>query len=145
MREHGGMRRDGFLRRLRRRRIDPSTIVGLPDSHPRRGLLTEPVRVARLEHAGTEVLDGDTPRRVTFLVEVRAADDARCPAIAVEARVSGPERTRTVSGATDLFGRVRFRMAGPPGDYSIEVVDVAAGGLDWDRAAGRVALDVRAD
>lgn len=140
------MGRDGFLRRLRRRRIDPSTIVGLPDSHPKRGLLAEPVRVALLQHAGTEVLgeDGAT-RRVTFLVEVRAADDARCPSIAVEARVAGPERTRTVSGATDLLGRVRFRMAGPPGSYSIEVVDVAAGGLDWDRTAGATTLDVSAD
>ena len=139
------MGHDGFLRRLRRRRIDPSSIVGLPDSHPKRGLLAEPVRVARLEHVDTEVLDGDPARRVTFLVEVRASDDARCPAIAVEARVTGPERTRTVSGATDMLGRVRFRMAGPAGSYSIEVVDVAAGGLDWDRSAGGTTLDVRVD
>lgn len=139
------MARDGFLRRLRRRRIDPSTIVGLPDSHPKRGLLAEPIRVTRLEHAETEVLEDGGTRRVTFLVEVRAADDARCPAIAVEARVAGPERSRTVSGATDLLGRVRFRMAGPPGRYSIEVVDVAAGGLDWDRTAGGTTLDVRTD
>jgi hypothetical protein len=143
------MARDGLLRRLRRRRIDPDGIVGLPDSHPKRGLLAEPVRVARLEHASTEVLDDlgtDGPvRRVTFLVEVRAADDARCPAIAVEAHVSGPERARTVSGATDMLGRVRFRMAGPAGTYAIEVRDVAAGGLDWDRAAGTTMLSVDAD
>jgi hypothetical protein len=103
---------DGLLRRLRRRRIDPDGLVGLPDSHPKRGLIAEPVRVARIEHAGTEQLD-DGSHRVTFLVEVRASDDARCPAVAVEARITGPERERTVSGATDLLGRIRFRMAGP--------------------------------
>lgn len=140
---------DGPLRRLRRRRVDPSTLVGLPDSHPKRGLLAEPVRITRLEHEGTDVpdatpgADGDAPaHRVTFLLEVRAADDARCPAVAVEARVSGPERTRTVSGATDLLGRLRFRMSGPAGRYGIEVVDVAAGGLDWDRTAGPLDLVV---
>lgn len=139
------MARDGLLRRLRRRRVDPDSIIGLPDSHPKRGLLAEPVRVARLEHASTEVLDEGSARRVTFLVEVRAADDARCPAIAVEAHVSGPERARTVSGATDMLGRVRFRMAGPPGTYAIEVLDVAAGGLDWDRGASATDLRVDAD
>lgn len=126
---------DGLLRRLRRRRIDPEGLIGLPDSHPKRGLIAEPVRVARIEHADTERLEDGT-LRVTFLVEVRAADEARCPAVAVEARISGPERERTVSGATDLLGRVRFRMAGPAGSYRLEVLDVAAGGLDWDAETG---------
>jgi hypothetical protein len=126
---------DGLLRRLRRRRIDPEGLIGLPDSHPKRGLIAEPVRVARIEHADTEQLEDGT-LRVTFLVEVRAADEARCPAVAVEARISGPERERTVSGATDLLGRVRFRMAGPAGSYRLEVLDVAAGGLDWDAETG---------
>lgn len=137
------MAQDGLLRRLRRRRVDPATMVGLPDSHPKRGLLAEPVRVARIEHAGTEQLE-DGLLRVTFLVEVRAADDARCPAIAVEARVRGPERERTVDGATDLLGRIRFRMTGPAGDYRIELTDVAAGGLAWDRSAGPLQLAVQA-
>jgi hypothetical protein len=123
---------DRLLRRIRRRRIDPASIVGLPDSHPKRGLIAEPVRVERIEHASTEPLDGGE-RRVTFLIELRASDDARCPNVAVEARVSGPERQRTVSGATDMLGRIRFRMSGPAGTYAIEVTDVAAGGLDWDR------------
>jgi hypothetical protein len=126
---------DGLLRRLRRRRIDPQGLIGLPDSHPKRGLIAEPVRVTRIEHADTERLEDGT-LRVTFLVEVRAADEARCPAVAVEARISGPERERTVSGATDLLGRVRFRMAGPAGSYRLEVLDVAAGGLDWDAETG---------
>ena len=129
------MARDGWLRRARRRRLGPDEVVPLHDSLPKSGLLAEPVRVAGLTHTGTEVLEDGT-HRVTFLVEVRAADDARCPAVAVEARVEGPERTRTVSGATDLFGRIRFRMAGPPGTYACTVTDVAAGGLAWDRAAG---------
>jgi len=134
---------DGLLRRLRRRRIDPDGLVGLPDSHPKRGLIAEPVRVARIEHADTEPLE-DGSRRVTFLVEVRADDDARCPAVAVEARIAGPERERTVSGATDLLGRIRFRMAGPAGTYRLEVLDVAAGGLDWDvdASVGPLAVEV---
>lgn len=134
------MARDGLLRRLRRRRIDPASIVGLPDSHPKRGLIAEPVRVTQLTHASTEPVEDGV--RVTFVVELRSADDARCPAIAVEARVRGPERERTVSGATDLLGRIRFRMTGPTGDYALEILDVAAGGLDWDREHSTVALSV---
>jgi hypothetical protein len=129
------MARDGWLRRARRRRIAPDAIVPLHDSLPKAGLLAEPLRIASLTHVGTEATE-DGSHRVTFLAEVRAADDARCPAIAVEARISGPERTRTVSGATDLFGRIRFRMAGPPGTYTCTVTDVAAGGLVWDAAGG---------
>jgi hypothetical protein len=150
------MPRDGLLRRLRRRRLDPDTFIPLPDSHPRRGLIAEPVTVARLEHASTEVAIEDdwiplpgrphpspqAPHRVTFLIEIRSADGARCPNIAVEARLGGPERERTVSGATDMLGRVRFRMTGPAGDYRCELLDVAAGGLDWDRQAGPTALSV---
>lgn len=134
----------GWLRRARRRRVDPTGLIGLPDSHPKRGLIAEPVRIGGLQHTSTETLE-DGSRRVTFLAEVRAADDARCAAIAVEARITGPERTRTVSGATDLLGRVRFRMTGPPGSYRIEVTDVAAGGLDWDRDAGPAATAVAAE
>lgn len=129
------MARDGWLRRARRRRVGPDSVVPLPDSLPKAGLLAEPLRVAALEHVATDALDDGT-HRVTFRVEIRAADDARCPAIAVEVHVAGPERARTVSGATDLFGRIRFRMAGPAGTYTCAVTDVAAGGLAWDRAAG---------
>lgn len=132
---------DGLLRRLRRRRIDPDSLVGLPDSHPKHGLIAEPVRVARITHEATEPT-GDSEHRVTFVVEIRSADDARCPAIAVEAQVGGPERERTVSGATDLLGRIRFRMTGPDGEYRIMITDVAAGGLDWDRDASDIELHV---
>lgn len=106
-----------------------------PDDRPKRGLFTEPVRIADLQVLDPEVLD-DGQRRTTFLVEVRDAEGRRCSELFVEATVTGPERRATVSGATDLFGRIRFRMAGPPGDYAIEVTNVAAGGLDWDPDAG---------
>jgi len=132
---------DGWLRRARRRRISPETLVGLPDSHPKRGLIAEPLRVESVRHDRTEPLEDGT-RRVTFLVEIRAADDARCAAVAVEARMTGPERSRTVSGATDLLGRIRFRMTGPPGRYDLEILDVAAGGLRWDRDHGPGRADV---
>ena len=132
---------DGLLRRLRRRRIDPDSLVGLPDSHPKRGLIAEPVRVARITHESTDPMP-DGQHRVTFSVELRSADDARCPAIAVEAQVSGPARERTVSGATDLLGRIRFRMTGPDGEYRIAITDVAAGGLDWDRDTSDIELHV---
>jgi hypothetical protein len=106
-----------------------------PDDLPKTGLFTEPVRVAALQVLEPEVLDGDH-RRVTFLVEVRDADDRRCPDLAVEATVTGPERSRTVQGTTDLFGRIRFRMASTTGTYHLEVTDVAAHGLRWDPSAG---------
>jgi hypothetical protein len=136
------MGRDGWLRRRRRRRVGRDAVVPLPDSLPRTGLIAEPVRVASLAHAGTERLE-DGRDRVTFVVEVRAADGARCPAVAVEARVEGPERSRTVAGATDLFGRIRFRMAGPPGTYRCTVTDVAAGGLAWDHGDALPAAEAR--
>lgn len=120
---------------LRRRRHRSPRVVleRQPDDLPKRGLFTEPVRVTALDTVAVEELD-DGRWRVTFLVEVKDAEDKRCSDLAVEARVSGPERTRTVQGATDMFGRLRFRMAGPAGRYAIEVTDVAAYGLDWSRA-----------
>ena len=123
------------LRRARRHRA--FTLEKQPDGLPKAGLFAEPIRVARLSDLETERLDDDI-RRVTFLVEVRDAEDKRCSDVAVEALVSGPQRTTTVSGTTDLLGRVRFRMAGPPGSYAIRVTDVGAQGLAWDREAGPV-------
>ena len=106
-----------------------------PDDLPKTGLFTEPIRLTAVEHLESEVLD-DGLRRVTFLVEVKDADDKRCSDLSVEARVTGPERSRTVQGTTDMFGRLRFRMAGPPGTYRLEVTDVAAFALAWDRETG---------
>ena len=79
--------------------------------------------------------------KVTFWLEVRDAEGRRCPDLAVEARVVGPERTATVIGNTDMLGRLKVRTSGPAGTYRIEVLDVAAGGLDWDRAAGPSSLE----
>lgn len=126
--------------RLRRVRPTP-TLEPQHDDLPKRGLFAEPIRVATLDVLDPEVLD-DGRHRVTFLVEVRDSEDRRCPDLAVESRVSGPERTSTVQGATDLFGRIRFRMAGPAGTYAIEVTDVAAHGLDWARDASATTAEV---
>lgn len=123
-----------FARR-RRRQV---TLERQPDDLPKRGLFAEPIRITRLEALAPETLE-DGRTRVTFLLEVKDADDRRCSDLAVDARVSGPERTATVQGTTDLFGRLRFRMTGPPGHYGIEVLAVAAKGLDWDADAGPTA------
>lgn len=121
-----------FSRRRKRRQL---TLERQPDDLPKRGLFTEPIRITRLEALAPEVLEDGTTR-VTFLVEVKDAQDQRCSDLAVDARVAGPERTATVQGTTDMFGRVRIRMTGPPGRYGIEVLAVAAKGLEWDAAAG---------
>ena len=103
---------------------------------PKTGLFAEPVRVASVRALEPEPQD-DGGSRVTFLVEVRDHEDKRCSDLAVEARVRGPERERVVSGTTDMMGRIRFRTTGPAGEYALEVLDVAAGGLQFDAAAGQ--------
>ncbi|HEX2028889.1 MAG TPA: hypothetical protein VHF25_12915 [Nitriliruptorales bacterium] len=105
----------------------------LPDDLPKRELFREPVRVDGIE-VGVEDLD-DGRRRVSFRVQVRDADGAPCPDLAVDGRITGPHRSGEKMGHTDLFGQVRFRMAGPPGTYRFDVVDVAAGALALVRAA----------
>jgi hypothetical protein len=119
----------------RRRRRPEFTLEVHPDDLPKTGLFAEPVRVEAIKVLDPEPLH-DGQHRVTFLVEVRDAEDKRCSNLAVEARVSGPERTRTVTGNTDLMGRLRFRTTGPAGRYTIEVLDVAAKGLDFDATTG---------
>ncbi len=123
------------FRRLVRSRRRPVTLERQTDDLPKRGLFAEPIRVTRLEPLEPEHLD-DGQVRATFLVEVKDAEDRRCPDLAVEATVTGPERSATVQGATDMMGRIRFRMAGPPGDYRIHVDLIAPGGLDWDTDSG---------
>jgi hypothetical protein len=114
--------------RLRRRR--QLTPEPQPDGLPKSGLFTEPIRVTSLEVLEPETLD-DGARRVTFRIEVKDADDKRCSDLAVDARVAGPERSATVQVTTDLFGRARVRMSGPPGRYELEVLEVAAKALRW--------------
>lgn len=111
-----------------------------PDDLPKRGLFTEPIRISQLTALAPDPLEDDR-YRVVFMIEVKDALDRRCPDLAIEARVSGPERVATAEATTDMFGRVRFRMAGPPGHYTIAVRDVAAGALEWARAAGPLELD----
>ena len=107
----------------------------VPDSHPKAGLFTEPVRIDDLRVRDVEDVGGGR-RRVVFQATIRDAEDRRCPDLSVEARVVGPERTGGGQSTTDLMGAVKIRMEGPPGAYRVEVVDVAAGGLAWDADAG---------
>lgn len=129
--------------RRRRGRRPPIVLERQSDDLPKHGLFAEPVRVTALDTVDVEELD-DGRWRVTFLVEVKDAEDKRCSDLSVEAHVSGPERARTVQGTTDLFGRLRFRMAGPAGRYAIEVTDVAAHGLDWSTADSLLVGEARA-
>lgn len=123
------------MRWFRRPRPQPSKLTRVPDDLPRRSLFTEPVRVAEIRVRDPEHLDDGTVR-VAFVVTVKDADGRRCPDLAVEARIAGPERRATGETTTDLMGRATFRMAGPAGTYRFEVLDVAAGGLAFDRDAG---------
>jgi hypothetical protein len=129
--------------RRRPRRLDVQLEVH-PDDLPKTGLFAEPVRVESIKVLDPELLD-DGQHRVTFLVEVRDAEDKRCSNLAVEAQVAGPERARTVSGNTDLMGRLRFRTTGPAGTYRIEVLDVAAFGLTFDAEAGQTSASTVID
>lgn len=126
-----------MLRRLQRRLRPRPTVPLSPvaDGLPKTGFFSQPVRVTSLEVLDPELLD-DGHHRASFRVEVRDADGRRCSELAVDAKLTGPERTADVQGVTDLFGRVRLRMAGPPGEYAVEILDVAANGLAWDREAG---------
>lgn len=131
-----------ILRRRRRQPPDDLVLERQPDAHPKSALFVAPLRITDLEVLAPEEVDEGW--RVTFRVSVRDAEDKRCPDIAVEAEVSGPDRTRTVQGTTDLLGRIRFRMAGPAGEYRLQVTDVGAGGLAWDPDAGPRTATVQA-
>ncbi len=124
-----------ILRRFRAARRQRVELEPQPDDLPKTGLFAEPIRITRLDVLDPEP-QGDGRTRVTFLVEVKDAEDKRCSELAVDARLTGPERTSTVQPTTDLFGRVRIRMTGPPGAYELDVLEVAAKGLVWDAEAG---------
>ena len=104
------------------------------DSHPKDGLFAQPLVVTALTAADPEPLDDGTTR-VTFRATVKDAEGRRCPDVAVDATVVGPERSATGTATTDLMGAVRFRMTGPSGTYTATIDDVAAGGLAWDVGA----------
>lgn len=122
----------------RRRNTPNVTLEPLPDGLPKAGLYAEPIRVSRL--TASDEAHGDDKVRVTFMVEVRDAEDRRCSDLFVEALVRSPERERVVSGTTDLLGRIRFRIVGGPGDYLVTVTNVGAFGLRWDETADAVTL-----
>ncbi len=71
--------------------------------------------------------------RLTFQVTVKDAAGARCPDVAVEARVSGPERSAVGTAHTDAFGQAWFRTSGEAGTYTCEILDVAAGAIALER------------
>ena len=133
----------GAVRRKRRRREIAPGGGAVPDDLPRRELFAEPIRVDRLEVLATERLDGGRVR-VTFRATVKDATGKRCPDIAVEARIAGPDRSAGGLGTTDLMGQVRVRMTGPPGTYTCELRDVAAGGLELDRDTSVLRAEVEA-
>ncbi len=110
-------------------------LTRVEDSHPKDGLFRQPLVVAALA-AGDLEDRGEDQVRATFRATIKDAEGRRCPDVAVEATIVGPDRTATGSATTDLMGAVRFRMTGPAGSYRITIDDVAAGGLDWDRDAG---------
>lgn len=131
------------MRLLRRRRRTPLRLEPLADGVPRRGLFSEPLRVEELALEGTE--PADEGLRATFVIGLRDAEGRRVPDIAVTAEVTAPGRSVGVEGTTDLMGRLRVRTRGPRGHYGVTIVDVAAGGLAWDAAAGPTRLEVDLD
>ena len=105
------------------------------DDLPRDKLFAQPLVVAGVTATDPEPQDDGTVR-VTFRATVKDADGKRCPDLAVDATITGPERTASGMAHTDLMGNVKFRMTGPAGRYTITIDDVAAGGLEWDRIQG---------
>lgn len=118
---------------------DPPGIV--PDDLPKDGLFRAPLEVFRLTVRDPEPLE-DGRVRVGFKGAVRDADGKRCPELAVEARIEGPERTGQGMAWTDLLGAFEFQMEGPRGRYRFEVLDVAAGALALDREASALHAEV---
>lgn len=110
----------------------------VPDDLPRDDLFTQPLVCDVTGSAEPH----DDQHRVVFKVVVRDADGRRCPDLFVEARIDGPERSATGDTTTSMLGTATFRMPGPAGPYRIEVTDIAAGALQWDRAASTAHLEV---
>ena len=120
---------------------DPPGIV--PDDLPKDRLFAAPIEVFRLTVRDPEVLE-DGRVRVGFKGSVRDAEGKRCPELAVEARIEGPERTGEGMAWTNLLGAFEFQMEGPPGTYRCEVLDVAAGALRLDRDASHLRAEIDA-
>lgn len=118
-------------------------LTRLEDSHPKDGLFAEPLVVTALSAADPETAEvGEV--RVTFRATIKDAEGRRCPDVAVDATVVGPDRTASGTATTDLMGAVKFRMSGPTGTYRVTIDDVAAGGLAWDPDASATSATVEA-
>lgn len=128
--------------RLRRNRYKPPIegLVPVEDSLPKAGLFAEPIVVDRLVARDPEPQE-DGSVVVEFRATIKDADGRRCPDLAVEATIVGPQRTGTGSATTDLMGAVRFRMHGPAGHYAITINDVAAGALNLDESASEMTAE----
>lgn len=115
-------------------------IVG--DDVPRS--FAEPVAVVDLETLPAEHLD-DGRIRVTFWANLRDAEGGRCPDVAVDARIEGPEHTGEGTAWTDAFGQVRFRTSGPAGTYRCVITGAGAGALDVRRGPDGVIAAVETE
>ena len=112
---------------------EPGELRKVSDDLPRDSVFEQPLVVTAEVLGDVEAVDGG--KRVTFRVTVKDAVGKRCPDIHVEVRVVGPERTAVGEATTDMLGGARFRMSGPPGEYELTVLEVAALALRWDREA----------
>jgi hypothetical protein len=137
--------RHGVVVRLRRRRgpqpMSPDLVV-VEDNAPRDSIFEQPLD-ASVTHHGVEAVDDDR-LRVTFRVIVRDAGGRRCPELAVNATIQGPDRTASGEALTDLMGAVRFRMVGPAGTYRFQLDEVAAKALTWTSDDSVVQVEVSA-
>lgn len=118
-------------------------LTQVPDDLPRDSIFEQPIRVDALSAKDVEELDAGQVR-VSFRVVVKDAVGKRCPDLAVEATIEGPERTSSGMTTTSLMGAATFRMSGPSGTYRITVDDVAAGALELDRDGSVLELEVEA-
>ncbi len=118
-------------------------VTKVPDDLPRNSVFDEPIRVDAVTAKDVAELD-DGQVRVSFRVVVKDAVGKRCPDLAVEATIEGPERTATGMTTTNLMGAATFRMTGPRGTYRLVVQDVAAGALTVDPPAESSSLSVDA-
>jgi hypothetical protein len=132
-----------LFRRKPAPQADEQELFQVPDDLPRDGIFEQPLRVDALTAKDVETFD-DGRVRVSFRVVVKDAVGKRCPDLAVEATIAGPERTASGMTTTSLMGAATFRMTGPAGSYRIVVDDVAAGALTLDRDASELELQVDA-
>jgi hypothetical protein len=114
-------------------------LTKVPDDLPRDMLFAQPIVATAKLSGNPETLDDGTAR-VAFTVLVKDAEGKRCPDLWVQARIVGPERTAVGDTTTNMLGTATFRMAGPAGTYAIEVLDVAAQALAWDRDASTLTV-----